>query len=344
MRRTLLFLSAILFSMQLFATPIKQIVFFGDSLTDNGNLYHMLLKFIPKPPYYEGRFSNGITWAEGVGNYYKNKYGIDYKIYAVGGATAEFHAPTTSFVTISTLAEQYYQYKLSAWFESKSDVLYSIWIGGNDYLFDTSDDLNILTTQVVDHVAWLLKNLIDQGARYFIVINMPDLSLTPFAKQNNIVERLKQASIMHNQKLAELVKTLQTTYPEVSIVYIDSYGFMDDVVENPEKYNQKYHINIKNTANACWEGGFRLKQMHLQQALKNELDAKLQNKNEWLGNVLLQNPALNEAYAVNQIYQQNKTACQNADEFLFWDRMHPTAIAHNVLSQIVLEKLAPTIG
>ncbi|MFM2422855.1 MAG: hypothetical protein RL291_1385, partial [Pseudomonadota bacterium] len=39
-----------------------RIVTFGDSLSDNGNLF--ALSGFPAPPYFAGRFSNGQTWTE----------------------------------------------------------------------------------------------------------------------------------------------------------------------------------------------------------------------------------------------------------------------------------------
>ena len=51
--------------------------FFGDSLTDTGNVYHAtsvlhsdslgLVPIEPAAPYYDGRFSNGPVWAEYAG-------------------------------------------------------------------------------------------------------------------------------------------------------------------------------------------------------------------------------------------------------------------------------------
>src|SRR4051794_25936876 len=55
------------------ATPLQagqftQIVAFGDSLTDTGNLYAVTQTSpsgpFPPSPYYEGRFSNGPVWVE----------------------------------------------------------------------------------------------------------------------------------------------------------------------------------------------------------------------------------------------------------------------------------------
>jgi len=46
------------------AGRINQIVVFGDSLSDSGNLFAATMGTTPPPPYYQGRFSNGPVWVE----------------------------------------------------------------------------------------------------------------------------------------------------------------------------------------------------------------------------------------------------------------------------------------
>ena len=51
--------------------PFAQIIIFGDSLSDNGNIYRLDFGFIPKsPPYFKGRFSNGEVWADHVERFF----------------------------------------------------------------------------------------------------------------------------------------------------------------------------------------------------------------------------------------------------------------------------------
>jgi phospholipase/lecithinase/hemolysin len=65
-------------------TPFDKIVFFGDSLSDNGNFYNFVLGYMPKsPPYFNGRFANGPTWAEHVEKYFFDKsyvVGLNYAV------------------------------------------------------------------------------------------------------------------------------------------------------------------------------------------------------------------------------------------------------------------------
>ncbi len=46
------------------AAPFSDLFFFGDSLSDAGNISKMTAGSIPGSPYYQGRFSNGPEWSE----------------------------------------------------------------------------------------------------------------------------------------------------------------------------------------------------------------------------------------------------------------------------------------
>ena len=66
-------------------TVIDHMYVFGDSLSDNGNLYQMNHGKLPKTPYYDGRFSNGPVWVEDL----TDLVGFsddDLEDYAIGGA------------------------------------------------------------------------------------------------------------------------------------------------------------------------------------------------------------------------------------------------------------------
>ena len=325
-----------LISLNVFADHIKQIIFFGDSLSDNGNLYKLFAHIIPKsPPYYQGRFSNGPTWAEHVGQYYHDQYRTHYTINAYGGATAFLHQPTTRFIAPTTLKFEIYHYLLDAAFKDKSKILYVIWIGGNDYLFDREKDVNELSQQVVDQIIFGMRTLMNEGGKYFLILNMPNLSRVPFARANNIVERLYLLSKAHNEKLKSAINEFKNNYPNIQLTLVNIYDVFNDVIDHPEKYNEKYHINIKNTQDACWQGSYtindQMKNMTqdlFQQALTpNQID------------FVLTSPELIEAYHVGKQYEQGILPCENADEYLFWDNIHPTHLVHKILSQIVIENL-----
>lgn len=345
--KKIILLLLLVISSSIFAAPIEKLVFFGDSLSDNGNLYKSFFKFLPKsPPYFQGRFSNGPTWAENVSDYYYKKYYIDSVNYAVGGATTIYHNPTTKFAAPMTLEFEIYEYLFDSAFKNKNKVLYSIWIGGNDYLFYQKENEKVLTQKIVNKISWAIKKLIEHGGRNFLILNLPDLSKIPFAKNNGSIDRLSILSSLHNQKLAEEVKKLKAAYPDVKIMFINIYDVLNDVIADPKKYNQKYHINITDTTNACWQGGYTIKNLS-PEGLKKELQqTTLQDKNisnqidaKQVSDFILSSPDIMQAYMVGKAYEQGLTPCSNANEHLFWDDIHPSSIVHQILAQAILENL-----
>ncbi|MGA7806692.1 SGNH/GDSL hydrolase family protein, partial [Bradyrhizobium sp.] len=65
-----------------FASSFSSVIVYGDSLSDNGNLYSLI--GYPPPPYYDGRFSNGPVAAEQLAT----NLGAPLYDFAVGGATS----------------------------------------------------------------------------------------------------------------------------------------------------------------------------------------------------------------------------------------------------------------
>lgn len=305
-----------------YAGQINHIVFFGDSLTDNGNLYHLTDQTLPKsPPYFMGRFTNGYTWAEDVGKYFYDRNYIDYKIYAYGGATAL----AGSLVSLDRQIDNYFAENANDDASDIANTLFAIWIGANDYLFATNA---ISPDDVVNKISSTVISLIDKGARYFIVLNLPNLGMTPFAKNYQISGPLQMVSRLHNQKLQNEMLKLEKLYPEVKLSYFDVNAVFEDLILNLSKYNEKYHMNIQNITQACWGGGLTLQGNKYKQGLP------LPTAN----NIMQSSPELMYVNSMTQSFS-GIMPCANAESYIFWDQVHPTEITHQVLAQLVAENL-----
>lgn len=337
------------------AEPIKQIIFFGDSLSDNGNLYSTTLKVLPKsPPYYAGRFSNGPTWAEIVGNHFQDKFGIGSQNFAVGGTTAVWHNPLSGYLPY-VINQEINHYLIENVFsedtESRSKNLYVIWAGGNDYLFG-QPDVNGATDDVVQGVIGAIEKLRSWGATKFLVFNLPDLSKTPYTKTVDYGDNLHELSLMHNQKFQVEILKYQEQHQDTKLVFVDAYHLFEDLTANPEAYNKKYNKNIKNTSDACWDGGYTLKRKNKLDEV-NELSAELQKARaghklmvngaevdpQRMAQYIVSTPGLETAYSTGKLYADDVLPCANPDEYTFWDKIHPTAVIHQIMAEIVLEKL-----
>lgn len=344
MRRILLALMALLLSSALFAAPLKEIVVFGDSLSDDGNLYN-LLKIIPKtPPYYQGRFSNGPTWAEYVGNHFYGTQYSGYKIYAYAGATSYLHNLSNDpFIAPSTLTAQIYTYLSGHVFTNFSNKLYVVWIGGNDYLFDQNQDTNALTTDTVNNILWAMDTLRIQGAKNFLVLNLPDLAAAPIAKTFHNADRLHALTLEHNQKLNAAVNDFKNKHGNVNIVYINVYDIFQQIMNSPAQFNQQYGQHFSNFSDACWQGGVMFKNGLSNKSIQSELalthkqDANFSAENA--ANSIIHTPELAQAYQVGKLFDSGVKPCDDANAYIFWDDIHPTAAVHQVLGNIVIKTL-----
>jgi len=278
MKRILVLLFSLVCCTLSFAQPFKEFIVIGDSLSDNGNLYAKLLKIIPKsPPYYNGRFSNGPTWAEDVGKYYVDKYNIPYKIIAYGGATAIVHNPIhDKFVSPISLDGEMFEYIMGSLFTNKSNTLYAMWIGANDYLYDEQPDKTKLVNDVVNKIASSIKTLISLGAKNIVVMNLPDLARTPYARSHHTAERLHELTLMHNRTLADAVAELKKANPAVKFTSIDVFSSFNDLLDHAEVFNQTYNVNLTDMMEACWKGGMTFN-LADKKALDNDLQKTLTN-------------------------------------------------------------------
>lgn len=348
MKKIFLLIVTLLFCGKLFAAGIDEIVFFGDSLSDNGNLYN-LLKVIPRsPPYYNGRFTNGRTWAETLGNHYQDANGIAYSIYAYGGATTFAHGSSGIFAM--NLESEVLEFYGNTALADKSKKLYVIWIGANDYLWEDEANADTLTTQVIDNFIWTLNDLKNNGARYFLILNVPDLAKTPYAELNNVGDRLRLMTELHNTKLAKALANFTAENPAVKLISINTYNIFNDLIAHTDQFNQKYKTSLSVLNQACWSGGITLRPRSLQapQALNAMLQQELLTKNNSLTlkynsralvDQLLSSPSLREAYRVGNLKEANDDPCEKPEQYIFWDLIHPTVVVHQILAALVLETL-----
>jgi phospholipase/lecithinase/hemolysin len=322
---------------------VDHMVFFGDSLTDNGNLYHHDFHLLPKsPPYFEGRFSDGYTWADDLTLYFYQKDYISGENYAVGGATTILHNPFAGFLPYD-MAEEMDAYLWQHLFKSKDKSLFFLWIGGNDYL-PGSKDVDGLTTHVVSETIKDLDKIVNAGGKNFIILNLPDLGRTPAAMEKGIVANLHELSVKHNAKLNTAIAQYQAKHPNIHITTYNIYDLFNDLLDHPDKYNKAYQVNLTNLTNACWQGGYTLQnastpdamvQYQLQQA-NNSLDKPVDK--DTLKAVAAQTShslALQEALQTQSLYQAGARPCAHAEQYVFWDHIHPTATTHTLLAKVI---------
>jgi len=132
------------------AAPFSDLFFFGDSLSDAGNISKMTAGSIPGSPYYQGRFSNGPVWSElfavlkgfpAAGQYAGLTLGANFlnlKIdgpgnnYSIGGARTATGGTADSFGIPRGGVTQVVYYLSEVNFRADPNALYVLFAGGND--------------------------------------------------------------------------------------------------------------------------------------------------------------------------------------------------------------------
>lgn len=293
--KTFLFSIFLFFSSLSLATQPHQIVVFGDSLSDTGNLYEYMKHQLPlSPPYYEGRFSNGQVWVEYLTKSYFPRNSARHLLnYAIGGAGVSEAADDDVLFTFKNELDSYF---LSHKNKADPRDLYIVWIGSNNYLA-MPENQDASTKDVIQGIEHGLERLAKAGAKHLLVVNLPSLGRIPLAQSDELQKRLNEFALSHNQALAERLDQLKARYPKTNFLLFDVHQIIEDIVASPLEYG--FH-NIDQT---CYESLMSEPEFSPQLALR--LATRLQLK-------------------------QNDDGCNG---FLFFDPLHPTTVAHKLLAE-----------
>lgn len=292
--RLLATLGAFLFSGIVLATPLRNVVVFGDSLSDNGNLYEFMNHQLPpSPPYYKGRFTNGPVWIEHlITSYFPDNPGAHLFDYAYGGAGVSEEDGDDD--VLFTLRREVNSYLSTHQDKASADSLFVVWIGANNYLA-MPEEVDKTLHDVNEGITHSLQHLAKKGAKHILVVNIPDLGNTPAAIEFDSVETMSYFSKTHNTMLSSTLATLKQQYPEVEWLFFDMNEAFGEVIANPQMFG------LSNVTQPC---------------------------TDLATNSLTKKSVINMVSAVKP--QMNNDVC---DSYLFFDLVHPTAMAHKLLSE-----------
>ena len=283
------------------AMPFSQLVSFGDSLSDTGNIFEVssnpLTSFLiqiffpgletpfPPPPYFNGRFTNGPVWLEhaasdlGLGSQDPSEVGGFN--YAVGGATTFDDGNIIINLILHDDVEDQVNAYLSAHTPTGNE-LFIVEGGGNDLISGGITDVTFSTGKLESFITALYRD----GGRNFLVPNLPPLGQIPSKVGGPNEDGLDLLSLMFNQDLSAKLDHLEQTMAGIQIFRVDFYSRFLDVLADPGMF------------------GFT-----------NTTD-----------------PAFDEA---------SGTVVPNPEQYLFWDNIHPTAEAHRLLGDLAVTAISP---
>ena len=310
MKKSLLFV-LLLVSGITSAVTLKNIVVFGDSLSDNGNLYEYMQHQLPSsPPYFDGRFSNGPVWVERLASaYYPESPKQHLLDYAFGGASVS-EDPHSE--VLLTLQHEVDSYLLSHQDKADPDSLFIIWMGANNYL-GLPDNVDQTIQLVNDGIKQSLQRLSNLGAKHILVINLPNLGQSPYAKLVGGEALLTQYTDEHNKKLLGTIHQLEQDNPAVQWLHFDVNAMLNTVLIAPESYG------FKNVEETCYES-----------MIESDLTTSPRSSQGMFKPSMIR--------VASQIKLNSKE--DNCEGYLFFDPVHPASLAHTLIANHIHELLA----
>ena len=289
------------------AQTYQRVISFGDSLTDNGNLFSITGQ--PPAPY-NRRFTNGITFAEvlagGVAKPMQgfvaantNGVGTSSANFAFGGARNDDlpnsnDVPGSGFTIPSTIAQIGAYTAFGGTYGAKDVVTY---FAGANNLFQstTAAAANPATAQAMVQadataagigVGQQVGGIAASGARTIVVMNLPDFGSIPaytsLGPQGIALGSF--ASTVFNSASGQAVQTAAAAMPGTNFIQVDTAAIFATVIANPGAFG------FSNVKQPCF------------------------------------NAATGTVCAATK-------AAQN--QFLFWDDVHPTDAGHALLANAI---------
>jgi phospholipase/lecithinase/hemolysin len=231
LRSVLSVLSAlVLFAAAAHADGISAVIAYGDSLSDNGNLFSHV--GLPAQPYFQGRLSNGPVTVEQLASM------LNAPLYdfAWAGATTgignglDLGTQTSiGFLSLPGMLTELAGYPLPT--PLIPTALFFVWGGANDHEAAGSP------TVAAANIITIVKTLQAAGAQNIVVPNLPNLGLTP--EFYGSVDAT-QFSLTFNQALVAGLPP--------GVYLFDTYGLLNGIVSDPSRYG------LANVTQACFDG------------------------------------------------------------------------------------------
>ncbi len=261
--------------------PYSQIVVFGDSLSDTGNVFLATGGAEVGPPYYRGRFSNGPVWVEVLAQ----ELGLPVPRaslaggtnYAWGGAET---GPGLSFFDTPNVGMQI-DFFLADRGGLVGDELIVVAAGSNDLFWQAP----FSPAQIAKNLAHDIRRLANAGGQTFLVPNLVAIGETPLFRGTPDENRLNVLATEVNRQLSKELDDLENSLG-ITILRFDMAGVLDAMLLMPGEFG------LSNVTDPAW-------------------------------------------------CEAENTIVPNPDEYLFWDVIHPTRVAHEIAGEAAANVVRP---
>ncbi|HEV2081090.1 MAG TPA: SGNH/GDSL hydrolase family protein [Brevundimonas sp.] len=238
------------------AQSYSRLVVFGDSLSDNGNLYAASFNTQPtSPPYFQGRFSNGPVFTELLGfNAGRSAAGAPVTgsiNYAYGGARTDNSAGLPP-----GMRRQLSTYQTAGGTFGANDLV-SV-LGGANNIFQALPAAAVsaspqaaiqpVATSAAADINFMVNTIAGAGAGTILVTNLPKLSLTPQFRTSPAAPLADFAVTTFNGALSTGLFATAAARPGTNIILMDLYKIGDVIAGSPSSFG------LTNTSDACFNG------------------------------------------------------------------------------------------
>lgn len=269
MRARLLAASAVwLLALPAAAQDVGNVVVFGDSLSDPGNIPGLSggVNFPPSPPYVGNRFSNGPVYSELLPGRFGGTFDPSLNFATGGALTGQDNlnsnraspdpASDLTGIVLPGIATQVQGF-LDGGGQLAGDDVVIVYGGANDVFVAAEnaatlpvDQIPALVQQTAATAATNLGTSVVRlntvGGETFILPNLPDIGATPgfTVGGEDSITLGTNFTLAHNLALSQAAANLQDQ-TGANILVFDVNGVFDDILDNPERYG------ITNTTEAC---------------------------------------------------------------------------------------------
>lgn len=227
--------------------PYSELLVFGDSLSDAGNISNLTGGAFPDTTYYkQGQFTDGRTWASQLGSNLGDNF-------AFGGARAvdntferDENGAQTTVPTGDTVPDFFAQigiFEALAATTIGDNPLTAIWFGGND-LRDIAFGLgkqSITIETALAQASTVAKTIAAGVVRLaettrlddFVVFSVPDISVVPGLSGGPLEEIVSDIAAYTNNVLLAELSGLKLTLPDVNVQTFDVNNTIRAIAGDP---------------------------------------------------------------------------------------------------------------
>jgi phospholipase/lecithinase/hemolysin len=232
---------ALLFTLSLCrsAWGYSELIIFGDSLSDTGNVASATTDF--PWPYYDNRVSDGPLAVDVLAS----AYGLSaepslHLVSSGGGSNFAVDGASASGIDAHDLQIQLESHLGRHVGQIVKDALYVVMIGGNDLRAARNNGSEVDAYPIVDgavaKISATLSTLLQLGVTKILVVNAPDIGRIPETLQKSqqdpsIKARSTALTNRFNTNLASIVRSLRSQYG-TAIVEFDLFTYFNQILDN----------------------------------------------------------------------------------------------------------------